>query len=91
MQTKNPLFDDIAKLANSAVGVAQGVGEEAKTFFQSQFERLTLDMDLVRREDLDVVLDRLLKAEKKIAELEALIAKSENPSNEGLDAKEETK
>ncbi len=70
MQTRHPLFDDLAKLANSAAGVAQGVSDEARTFFNSQFDRIITDMDLVRRDEYDILLDRLSLLESKIAQLE---------------------
>lgn len=70
MQTRHPLFDDLAKLANSAAGVAQGVTDEARTFFNSQFDRIIADMDLVRRDEYEILLDRLSNLENKIAHLE---------------------
>lgn len=72
MQTNNPFFDDLAKLANSAAGVAQGMTEEARNFFQSQFERFIADMDLVRRDEYEIALERIAALEAK---LEAIIAK----------------
>jgi BMFP domain-containing protein YqiC len=55
MQTRNPFFDDIAKVATSAAGVAQGMGEEVRTFWRSQMEKMVADMDLVSREEFEVV------------------------------------
>jgi BMFP domain-containing protein YqiC len=55
MQTRNPLFDDLAKMATSAAGVAQGMGEEVRTFWRSQMEKMIADMDLVSREEFDAV------------------------------------
>ncbi|MEN9856272.1 MAG: hypothetical protein RL186_520 [Pseudomonadota bacterium] len=69
MQTKNPFFDEFAKLATGAAGVAQGFGEEARTFWRSQTERMIADMDLVRRDEFDVVKDL---AQTARAEVEAL-------------------
>ncbi len=71
MQTRHPFFDDIAKLANSAAGVAQGVSEEARTFFNSQMERFIADMDLVRRDEYDILLERVEKLEALVSELSA--------------------
>lgn len=70
MQTRHPLFDDLAKIAQSAAGIAQGVGDEARTFWQSQMERIIIDMDLVRREELDVLNDRIAALEAKLAQTE---------------------
>ncbi|MBB5751998.1 accessory factor UbiK family protein [Prosthecomicrobium pneumaticum] len=73
-QTSNRLFDDFAKLMTDAVGMAQGVRREAETAFRHQAERFLTDMDLVKREELDVVRDMAVKAR---AENEALIARIE--------------
>src|SRR4051812_10926159 len=36
MQTQNPFLDEMAKLTQAAMGLAQAAGEEAKTAFRSQ-------------------------------------------------------
>ncbi len=71
MQTQNPILDEIAKLTTAAMGIAQAAGEEAKTAFRAQGDKIVAEMDLVRREDLDA-----LKAEIAAlrAEVEALKA-----------------
>ena len=71
MQTQNPLLDEIAKLTNAAMGLAQAAGDEAKAAFRSQTDRLVADLDLVRRDDYEA-----LKAEVAAlrAEVEALRA-----------------
>lgn len=78
-QTSNRLFDEFAKLMTDAVGVAQGVRREAETAFRHQAERFLSDMDLVKREDFEVVRDMAAKAraenEALAARLEALEAK----------------
>lgn len=81
MQTRHPFFDDIAKLANSAAGVAQGVGEEARTFFNSQMERFIADMDLVRRDEYDILLERVEKLEALVSELSAPKAKKSSKTD----------
>lgn len=81
MQTRHPFFDDIAKLANSAAGVAQGVSEEARTFFNSQMERFIADMDLVRRDEYDILLERVEKLEALVSELSAPKAKKSSKTD----------
>lgn len=81
MQTRHPFFDDLAKLANSAAGVAQGVSEEARTFFNSQMERFIADMDLVRRDEYDILLERVEKLEALVSELSASKAKKSNKTD----------
>jgi BMFP domain-containing protein YqiC len=74
MQTRHPFFDDMAKLATSAVGMAQGVGEEARTFWRSQMERMIADMDLVGRDEFEAMK---ALAQSARAEADALKARVE--------------
>lgn len=67
MQTRNPILDELAKLGTGAMGLAQAAGEEAKTVFRAQTDRMAAEMDLVRRDEFDA-----LKAE--IAALRAELA-----------------
>lgn len=55
MQSQNTILDDVARLMTGAMGVAQGVGEEAKSFVRSQADRFVADMDLVSREEFEAV------------------------------------
>lgn len=55
MQTQNPFLDEMAKLTAAAMGLAQAAGEEAKTAFRSQADRITAEFDLIRREDFDAL------------------------------------
>lgn len=61
-QPSGRLFDEIAKLATDAAGVAQGVRREAETAVKSQFERMLSDMDLVQREEFEAVREMAAKA-----------------------------
>ena len=49
MQTRNPILDEFAKLTTGAMGLAQAAGEEAKTAWRAQADRIAVEMDLVRR------------------------------------------
>lgn len=75
-QPSGRLFDEIAKLATDAAGVAQGVRREAETAVKSQFERMLSDMDLVQREEFEAVREMAAKARDENdalrADLEAL-------------------
>lgn len=77
----NRIFDDFAKLMTDAAGAAQGVRKEMETGFQSQVERWLNSMDLVKREEFDVVREIALKAceenealQKRLEALEAQIS-----------------
>lgn len=69
MQTKNPFLDDIAQLMTNAIGAAQGVNEEVQALVRAQMERFIADMDLVSREEFEVM--KALAQEAK-GEAEAL-------------------
>ena len=49
------IFDELGKLMNEAAGVADGMRREVETMVKSQMERLVADLDLVKREDFDVL------------------------------------
>ena len=68
-QTSNRMFDEMARLMGDAASVAQGVKREAETLFRTQMERFVADLDLVKREDFEVVREMASQAR---AENEAL-------------------
>ena len=82
MQTKSPIFDDLAKAMESAMGLAQAAGEEAKAGIRAQGDRFAAELDLVRRDELDAV-KAVLTAEIAglRAELQALKAASASPQS----------
>jgi BMFP domain-containing protein YqiC len=76
-QTSNRLFDEFARLMTDAAGVAQGVRREAETVWRTQMERWIADLDLVKREEFDVVREMASKARTENEELKARIAELE--------------
>ena len=69
MQTRNPILDEFAKLTTGAMGLAQAAGEEAKTAWRAQADRIAAEMDLVRRDEFDVLKDEIAALRAEIAEL----------------------
>jgi BMFP domain-containing protein YqiC len=76
--TSSRFFDELAKLMTGAAGAAQNVRKEVDTLVQGQVERVLNNMNMVKREEFDVVRDMAEKAraenerlEKRIAELES--------------------
>lgn len=67
MQTENTVFDDLARLMTGALGMAQGVQDEAKSFIRAQADRFVADMDLVGREEFETV-KRLASAAREEAD-----------------------
>jgi len=74
MQTRNRLLDDLAKVATSALGVAGGVKDEVEGRLRQQFERILADMDLVTREEFEVVQDMAAKARDEQEQLQDRLA-----------------
>jgi BMFP domain-containing protein YqiC len=72
MQTKNPFMDEFAKAMETAMGLAQAAGEEAKAAFRAQGDRLAAELDLVRRDEFDAMRDALTA---EIAALRAEVAR----------------
>lgn len=70
-QYENRLLDDIAKLMTSAAGAAQGVRTEMETLIRAQAERMVADLDLVPREEFDVMKDVAVAARTEADELKA--------------------
>ena len=73
-QTSNRLFDEMARLMNDAAGVAQGVRREFDTLFRTQAERILRDLDVVKREEFEVVKDMARLAREENEALKARIA-----------------
>jgi BMFP domain-containing protein YqiC len=76
--TSTRFFDELAKLMTNATGAAQGVRKEVDGLVQAQVERVLNNLNIVKREEFDVVRDMAEKArmenerlEKRIAELES--------------------
>lgn len=80
-QGQGRILDEFAKLMNDAAGVAQSARREVETVMRAQGDRFVSEMDLVRREDLEIVRELAVKAlgeverlTLRVAELEARLA-----------------
>ncbi|EFO31763.1 conserved hypothetical protein [Roseibium sp. TrichSKD4] len=80
-QGPNRFLDDFAKLMTDAAGVAQGARREVETAFRAQAERFLSDMDLVSREEHEVVKEMAVRALDRVEELEARLAELEKKSD----------
>jgi len=72
-QTNNRFFDEIGRLMNDAAGAAQGVKREFDTVMRTQAEKFLRDMDLVKREEFEVVKDMARLAREENEALKARI------------------
>jgi len=73
MQTDNKFFDDLAKLGQSAAGTLHGVKGEAQAMIRARLEDMIKDMDLVSREEFDVLRDMVTEARAQNSQLEQKI------------------
>ena len=65
----NRILDDLAKVAAGALGGVSGVRQEIEARLRQQFERVLANMEVVSREEFEVVRAMAAKAR---AEQEAL-------------------
>ncbi len=72
MQSRSPLFSDLADLMTDAFSAAQAAGEEARTAFRAQAERVAGELDLVSRDEFEAVR---AQADAALAEVESLKAR----------------
>ena len=77
MQTQSSVFDDLARLMTGAMGMAQGMGDEAKSFMRSQADRFVAEMDLVSRDEFEAVKQMAADARAEADALKAKIAELE--------------
>ena len=76
--TSSRFFDELAKLMTNAAGAAQGVRRELDALVQSQVERVINNLELVKREEFDVVHDMASKAREENDRLAQRIADLES-------------
>ncbi|MDA8231880.1 MAG: accessory factor UbiK family protein [Magnetospirillum sp.] len=81
MQTQNPFFDDLARVAGGALGALSGLKAEFEALVRQQMERWFSTMDLVPREEFEAVRAMAVKAREeqealaeRVAALEARLA-----------------
>ena len=93
MQSQNRFFDDLARVANGAVGALSGVRSDIEARFRDQLERVLAGMDVVSREEFEATKEMAAKArdeqeslQRRVLELEARLAtlelgSAENPAS----------
>ncbi|TVQ35592.1 MAG: accessory factor UbiK family protein [Geminicoccaceae bacterium] len=77
MQTRNPMLDDLARVASGAMTTLGGVREEIENRVKERLERFAAEMELVTREEYDAVKAMAVKAREEQAELQAYVAQLE--------------
>ncbi len=77
MQSDNKILSDLARLGQSAAGTIHGVKSEVEGQVKSRLENLLMDMDLVSREEYEVVREMAVTAREENAELMTRLEKLE--------------
>jgi len=85
MQSQSRFFDDIARMANGAVGALSGVRGEIEARVRDQLERILAGMDLVSREEFEAVKAMAAKARDEQEVLLARVAELESRLGGGAD------
>ncbi len=82
MDSRNRLFDDVAKVAGGAAGTLSGLRGEFESRARQMVDDLVAKLDLVTREELDTALALAAKAReeqealaKRVSEIEAELAR----------------
>ena len=75
MTDRSRAFDDLANLAANAAGALKGVGDEVRAVGRARAEKMVSDLDLVTREELNVLKARLDAQAEEIAALKAQLSK----------------
>ncbi len=73
MQSENPLFADLAKLANAAAGTLAGMTREARDGARERFKEAMGGLDFVSREEFDAVKAMAATAREEAERLKARI------------------
>ena len=76
-QNNSRMFDELAKFMSNAAGAAQGMRKEIDHMVQTQVERVLNNLNVVRREDFEVVRDMAEKARTQNTELAARLSELE--------------
>jgi len=82
-QTTNRFLDEIARLMNDAAGVASGVRREFDTVLRNQADRVLRELDVVKREEFEVVKEMARIAREENEALKARIAALETKIGSG--------
>ncbi|TWT03188.1 accessory factor UbiK family protein [Reyranella sp. CPCC 100927] len=77
MQTRNPILDDLAKVATGAASAFSGLRDEIESRVRDQMAKLLDGMNLPNREEFEVVKAMAAKAREENEELRARIAELE--------------
>ncbi len=73
MQTRNPMLDDLARVAAGALGIAAGMRKEAEELLKQRFASIMGSEGFVAREEFEAVKAMAAKARAENDDLQARI------------------
>lgn len=89
MQTENRFLDDLARVATGALDTMQGARRELETMVRQRIERYLAGLELVSREEFDVVKamaeEARLENETLAKKIEALERKAGKSTDRAVD------
>jgi len=90
MQANSRILDDISRTVTGAAGLLGGVRAEVEAAVKQRLESLLADMNLVTREEFEVVRDLAVNARRenellaaRVAALEAALQAQKPPAGDG--------
>ncbi|MDX1484538.1 MAG: accessory factor UbiK family protein [Alphaproteobacteria bacterium] len=90
MQTRNPILDDLARVAAGALGVASGLRRETEELLKQRFAAVLGREGFVTREEFEAVKAMAAKARAENESLAARIAELEAAGDKASRAKPAT-
>ncbi|MEN2978466.1 accessory factor UbiK family protein [Tistrella bauzanensis] len=79
MQSNNPFFDDMARMASGAMSGFAGLRQEIDQLVRQRVERMLAEMGAVTRDEADALRALAAGQADRIAALEARVAALETP------------
>ncbi|WP_419813963.1 accessory factor UbiK family protein [Glacieibacterium sp.] len=74
MQSQNRIFEDLSKVATSAMGTFAGVGREIETAARNRMRDMVGGLDMVERDEFEAVKAMAATARAEVEVLRAEIA-----------------
>ena len=75
MTNRSRAFDDLSNLLANAAGAVKGFGDEAKAVGRARAEKMISELDLVTRDEFDILKARLDAQADEIAGLRKQLSK----------------
>ncbi len=74
MQSQNRIFEDMSKIATSAMGTMAGVGREVETMIRARVKELVGGIDMIERDEFEAVKAMAATARAEVEALKAELA-----------------